>query len=138
MAENNQIAKFSKINLMQNCHKNHLFKVVFEIPSGSSLAEFITFSDNYMKSGELVGTLSKNTYKTYNAQIKGFLNWFALWNLRTEHYTPVTSNSLWGLIWNNIYNPFAIIDMYFSIIFNVTFSSIPGFTTSVLGQLCLV
>lgn len=96
---------------------NHLFKMIFELPTGYRLTDFIQFSDNYMKCDALVGILSKNTYKTYNAQIKGFLNWFGLWNLRTEHYVPASSICLWGMIWNDICNPFAVIDLYFRILF---------------------
>jgi|SRR6476620_289287 len=99
------------------CHTNHLFKVVFELPTGYRLIDFVTLSDDYMKSGILLGTLSKNTYKTYNAQIKGFLNWFGLWNLRIENYVLVPPNSLWAMIWNDICNPFAVIDLYFGISF---------------------
>jgi hypothetical protein len=108
---------FSKVNSMQKSSTNRLFKAVFELPTGLKIPDLICIADDNMKSGVLLGTLSKNTYKTYNAQIKGFLNWFDSWDVGDNGAGTKSPDFLWGLLWSDIFNPFAVCDLYLGILF---------------------
>lgn len=118
---------------MHKSDSNSLFKAVFEYPTGLQLVDFIALSDDAMKSGQLVGTLSKSTYKTYNAQIMGFLNWFSRWEYRVG---TCPENNLWQLLNQKLGTPFGLVDLYFGILNLIL--SISNIASIILGELSVV